>query len=287
MIPYNEKIWNYPAGKMSCHWVEGRVPRPPVEDVIRLAVGIETEGYTHQAQFSYPLRGGIEALMKAIAAPVVDAIITGYTVRSIRRTGDVFEISDGSRTIQAGRCICTMPVQALLSALDDVPDDVARAAQALRFNSLVTVCLGVKGEVPPLSWLYLPHPENGLANRVSFPSNYSEGVAPPGYGAVLAEITYNRGDPVSAMDDKELLECVTGSLSAMGLIDGDNIVYHHISRQEYTYVVYDLAYLSNISIVREFCRGRGIPLVGRFAQFEYLNMDGCIRSAIDFVRGWT
>ena len=30
LIPYNEKIWNYPTEKMSLHWVEGRVPKPPV-----------------------------------------------------------------------------------------------------------------------------------------------------------------------------------------------------------------------------------------------------------------
>ena len=46
MIPYNEKIWNIPADQMSTDWVEGRVPRPPAEDVIKAAVGVETEGYT-------------------------------------------------------------------------------------------------------------------------------------------------------------------------------------------------------------------------------------------------
>jgi len=37
MVPYNEKIWNYPTEKMSMHWVDGRIPRPPVEDIIRSA----------------------------------------------------------------------------------------------------------------------------------------------------------------------------------------------------------------------------------------------------------
>ncbi|MDD4253352.1 MAG: NAD(P)-binding protein, partial [Methanoculleus horonobensis] len=41
MLPYNEKIWNYPADRMSHHWVEGRIPRPPVEDIIKSAIGIE------------------------------------------------------------------------------------------------------------------------------------------------------------------------------------------------------------------------------------------------------
>ncbi|MDD1729107.1 MAG: NAD(P)-binding protein, partial [Methanospirillum sp.] len=78
LVPYNEKIWNYPLDKMSAHWVEGRVPRPPVEDIIKSAVGLQTEGYSHQAVFSYPETGGIETLIRAIARPVQDRIRTGF-----------------------------------------------------------------------------------------------------------------------------------------------------------------------------------------------------------------
>ena len=74
MIPYNEKIWKYPTDNMSLHWVDGRIPRPPVEDIIKSAIGIETEGYTHQSAFSYPLDGGIIALVRAIALPIEPSI---------------------------------------------------------------------------------------------------------------------------------------------------------------------------------------------------------------------
>ena len=87
MVPYNEKIWNYRTEMMSAHWMEGRVPRPPVEDVIRSAIGIETEGYTHQSVFSYPLTGGIESLVRAIGEPVKDRIITGFRVTTLVREG--------------------------------------------------------------------------------------------------------------------------------------------------------------------------------------------------------
>ena len=63
MVPYNEKIWNYKTEDMSLHWVDGRIPRPPVEDIIKSAIGIETEGYTHQSVFNYPIHGGIEAMV--------------------------------------------------------------------------------------------------------------------------------------------------------------------------------------------------------------------------------
>jgi protoporphyrinogen oxidase len=54
LIPYNEKIWNYPLEKMSMHWVEGRVPKPPLGDVLKSAIGIETEGYTISFSFITP-----------------------------------------------------------------------------------------------------------------------------------------------------------------------------------------------------------------------------------------
>jgi protoporphyrinogen oxidase len=224
MVPYNEKIWKYPTARMSHHWVEGRVPRPPVEDVIRSAIGIETEGYTHQARFTYPVRGGIAALAEAIAYPVKDRIITGFFVRSVEKSGDVWRVSDGTRTIQADRCICTMPVQALLRSMQHVPAPVRDAADSLCYNSVACIFLGVKGKVPDISWLYIPELSAGLQNRVSFPSNYSKEVAPPGHGSVLAEVTYQPGDEIAKMGDEALIDHVITSLAAEGIINPDDIV---------------------------------------------------------------
>jgi len=40
LLPYNEKIWKAPAAEMGFDWVDGRVPDPPLEDVIRSSLGI-------------------------------------------------------------------------------------------------------------------------------------------------------------------------------------------------------------------------------------------------------
>ncbi|MCX6681871.1 MAG: FAD-dependent oxidoreductase [Methanoregula sp.] len=284
LIPYNEKIWKYPADKMSMHWVEGRIPRPPIEDVIRSAIGIPTEGYTHQAVFSYPLHGGIEALVRAIAAPVEDRIRTGFSVRSVKKTGSRFCISDGSSEVEAELVISTIPVQHLLPALEDVPEHVRQACDSLIYTSLVCVAVGVQGKVPDISWLYVPDPKLGLTNRISFPSTYSRHAAPAGCGSVLAEITHQPDDEVSRMSDDAIVREVTGMLEAMGIVSKNQVVCSLVTRQPFAYVVYDLEYQDNIRIVQDYCTARGIPLVGRFARFEYLNMDGCIRSAMDFVR---
>jgi protoporphyrinogen oxidase len=283
MIPYNEKIWKYPTDKMSLHWVDGRIPRPPVEDIIKSAIGIDTEGYTHQSVFSYPLDGGINVLASAIARPIEPCIKTGFRVRSIKKSGEIWQISNGDERIQADQCICTMPVQHLLPCLEGVPSDVKTAADALKYNSLVCVNIGIKGPVPKISWLYVPDPSIGRTNRISFPSGYSRHVAPDGCNSILAEITYQPGDDVADIPDREIISEVVDMLQTMQILQKDQIIYSSVERQPFAYVVYDLDYQKNIRVVKEYCKEIGIPLVGRFAQFEYLNMDGCIRSVMDFI----
>jgi protoporphyrinogen oxidase len=283
MIPYNEKIWKYPTELMSMHWVDGRIPRPPVEDVIRSAIGIETEGYTHQSVFSYPLRGGIEAMVREIAKPVEENIQTGFHVTSIKNENGKFIISNKKRVISAERLISTIPLQELLPCLDAAPENVNRACSELKYNSIACVFLGIKGKVPDISWMYIPEKELGLFNRISFPSNYSPHVALPGHSSILIEITYREGDETSRMQDRHIIDHVIKALEKMKIIIRDDVVYSSVMRQKYAYVIYDLEYQRNIATVKEYCAANGIGLVGRFAEFEYLNMDGCIRNVINFV----
>jgi protoporphyrinogen oxidase len=240
LLPYNEKIWKYPADRMSHHWVDGRIPRPPVEDIIKSAIGIETEGYTHQAVFSYPLDGGIEALVRSIEEPVRPFIRTGFWVRSLQKQGKEWVISDGNEEVRADRIICTMPVQHLLPCLFGVPARVLDACRSLLYNSLVCVNIGYRGTVPPISWLYVPDPALGRTNRVSFPSTFSAHVAPEGCSAVLAEITHQPGDEIAGMTDEDVISDVAAMLAKMGIGNPDDIVYSSVGRQPFAYVVYDL-----------------------------------------------
>lgn len=284
LVPYNEKIWNYPLNQISAHWVEGRVPRPPVEDIIKSAVGLETEGYAHQAVFSYPVTGGIEALIEAIAHPVSDRIRTGFKVTAIKKTTEGWEISNGTETIRADRLINTLPLQILQSCMSDLPDKVRTAISDLKYNSIVCVGIGLNGQTLPFSWMYLPEKEGTAANRISFPSNFSTEVAPKGCSSILAEITYNAGDQIDQMSDADVVRNTINALGSAGILDPDQVRSALAVRHRFAYVVYDLAWQQNMKIIKEHFSSANISLVGRFSQFEYLNMDGVIRSVFDFVR---
>ncbi len=283
LVPYNEKIWNYPLDQISAHWVEGRVPRPPVEDIIKAAVGIETEGYAHQSVFSYPVEGGIEALIEAIARPVSNQIRTGYKVSTIHKNGDQWEISNGTETIRADRLISTLPLQSLQLCLTDLPEEVRTAISDLKYNSIVCVGIGLNGQTLPFSWMYLPEKEGTAANRISFPSNFSTEVAPNGCSSILAEITYNAGDKTDQMSNAEVVRDTISALGDAGILDPEKVRTALAVRHQFAYVVYDLAWQQNMKIIRDYFSSAEISLVGRFSQFEYLNMDGVIRSVLDFV----
>jgi protoporphyrinogen oxidase len=228
--------------------------------------------------------GGIEALVRAIAAPIQDKIRCGFSVSSIKKTEDGFSISNGTETILAERCISTIPPQELLPCLSDVPSKVIEAIAALHYNSLFSVCLGVSHPVNDYSWLYVPQDDLGMFNRVSFPSNYSDVVAPAGQSSVLAEITFNDGDEVSRMTNDAIISHTVAGLVRMNILESpEDVVYATVRRQDYAYVVYDLAYQKNISVILSYLRERGIEPLGRFGEFEYLNMDGCIRRVLDYL----
>ena len=76
LIPYNDKIWKRPAKPTSRCTGWSASPARPTADVVKAAIGIETEGYTHQLNFLYPERGGIESLTNALAQGV--NLVTGF-----------------------------------------------------------------------------------------------------------------------------------------------------------------------------------------------------------------
>ena len=283
LIPYNEKIWKYPLEKISLEWVE-RIPNPPIEDIIKSALGIPTEGYTHQLYFYYPKYGGIQALIKALELKIQENIITNFNVKRIKKENGKWIVSNGKSEREYDKIISTIPIQHLINSLERVPRDVREATNNLKYNSLVTVMIGL--DTPKLndfSWLYIPD-KDVLTHRVGFPSNYSPYVAPKGKSSVLAEITFREGDEISKMKETEIVEKTIDDLHKLGIIDKSKVCYINIARLKYAYVINDIDYSKNIEIIRKFLQQIKIDIMGRFAEFKYLNMDDCIKRAIVFTR---
>lgn len=280
LIPYNEKIWNIATDQLGLEWVEGRVPDPPLEDVLKSAIGIETEGYTHQLYFYYPRHGGIEALIHAIRAKV-ERVETAFCVRRMTKKGASWIVSDGAREREYERLVSTMPIFDLLDALERVPEKVSEAARELRYNSLICVMVAAKAGKPSDKFaVYFPQRELTF-HRVCFYDYFGESCVPPGRSLAVAEITVNKGDGTYTMTDGELIEHVISGLEREGFIKGSDVCATDVARRQYAYVVNDLNYSRNLKVIHDFVKETGIILCGRFSEWKYLNMDACIRRAME------
>jgi protoporphyrinogen oxidase len=176
--------------------------------------------------------------------------------------------------------VSTIPIHELLKVWRDAPREVHETAAKLRYNSLINVVLGVNEDRGyPWTALYVPDPEI-VFHRLSFPRAFSEKSVPPGSFSIMAEITTNEGDGVWEMTDQQVLERVVRDLESMELLDKKTIIYRKVVRFLYGYPVYDLDYRKNVTAMREAVAATSLRLLGRFAQFDYINSDVCIERAL-------
>ena len=282
LIPYNEKIWKTPLAQMTTDWAGGRVPKPPAEDIIRSALGISTEGYTHQLHFYYPRAGGFEALPRALAAAAAPSttIRTGFGVKSIRRQEGRWVVSDGTEELAYDRLASTIPVHEFIRCLPDVPEEVARAVHGLRFNPSVFVMLGLEDCLAKdINAVYFSQPDL-VFHRVCFMHTFADDLAPPGKLSAVAEISCRGEDENWRGSDEAIVRKVIDGLAREGFIQAAHVITTDVRRVRYSYVVYDHDHHRNTELISSYCRGLGIELLGRMSQFEYWNTDQCFAEAM-------
>lgn len=273
MDPYNEKVWKRPVDFLSSDWVAGRVPDAPIDDVLRASVGIRTEGYTHQAIFYYPKQGGFQAITDGIAGGIADRI------RLKTPVSDVVQRSDGWRVNgeDFDLVVSTLPLTDAPAIFKDVPADVAQAMRTLEYNGITCVLIALdRPEHPDLSWIYLPHHEQGPTNRVTYMSNYSPGNAPAGKTSLLCEVTSPGGAPFPG---KELEEEVLSGLVHAGLVQRGEVLFTDRTSTRHAYVVFDHAYHRRRDAALGWMQSQGLIALGRFGRFEYDNSDQCVIKA--------
>jgi protoporphyrinogen oxidase len=279
-IPYNRKIWNYDPEKIGLEFVS-RIPKPPMEDVLKSSIGIATEGYLHQLFYSYPTVGGFEAIVHAFEQRVRGEVHTSWPVANVAREGDGWRVtSESGEERWYQELVSTIPIHELLKVWPEAPAETREAASRLRYNSLVNVCIGSSTD-PGHNYtaLYVPDPEI-VFHRLSFPKAFGEQCVPPGGSSIMAEITTNEGDGIWEMTDDALIERAIADVVKIGFVDPETIVYKRVVRFLYGYPVYDLDYRANVTAMRESVAATGLRLLGRFAQFDYINSDVCIERAL-------
>jgi protoporphyrinogen oxidase len=191
MVPYNEKIWKCDLQHDGERLGRRARARGADRGHRQVGVGLDTEGYTHQSVFWFPKHGGFEAMVRGTVQGGGFDLQCGVAVQRVERAARASGRRHRVRSRRQHRAAA-----ADRSAFAEIPEaDIRADIRALKPISLINLMIGVKLDepLPPLSWIYLPFPEQGPTNRVTYFSNYSPHNAPAGHGSFLAEVTH-RGE---------------------------------------------------------------------------------------------
>lgn len=284
--PYNEKIWKLDLSLMDVQTAD-RIPQPPREDIIKGARGVSTEGYLHQLYFYYPKEGGINSLVKAFVDQFNSKVrvIEDNSIKALQKINDKWKISiDKGFHGEYDWVVSTIPVQLLTEIYQsNIPQTIRDAVDGLKFNSIMITVINVKKDNLGNNLAVMVPDKNVIFHRVSklnlLGNCYETG---DNSTNLMTEITYAGDSLIDQMNQREIEGKIIEGLENTGFIDHrEDINFMETKRFEYAYVIYDLAYKKNISMIRNYFEHQGIMLCGRFGEYEYLNMDAAVRHAKD------
>lgn len=274
MIPYAKKIWTVSPDRMNYDWVKGRIPLPTLEDILEGALHDTAMRSGLNKVFWYPIEGGIEALPRAFL-PYVKQVNLNMEATKIFAQKHEIEFNH-KEVIGYDILVATIPLPELIKLIENVPEEVKYAADALQYNSIICVNLGIdRPNVSDKHWIYF-HEDEFIFHRISFPMNFSNRTVPEGKSSISTEISYSK---YKEIEKHSVVERVIEDLiKAKILQPNDEILVTNVLDIKYGYVIYDHDHRKNVNIIHNFLKEHDIYPCGRFGEWEYFNMDHSILS---------
>ncbi|WP_366184865.1 NAD(P)-binding protein [Flavobacterium ovatum] len=259
--PYNEKIWKKDLSKVPLSWLEGKLPMPEVEEIIYNNIKKEQETKMVHSTFFYPKNNGSQFLANRLAeglninlnTPVETLFKNDITKKWLVNSDKEFDI-----VIFAGN-IKALPLMLENNFLNEYQENIEK----LDFHGTTSVLCEIN--VNDFSWIYLPDTKFD-AHRIICTGNFSKNNNREGILSATIEFT----DFMSEADLKEQLKNIP---FAPKYID------HRYTK--YTYPIQDVDTREFISQIKKVTEKNELYLTGRFAEWEYYNMDAAMGAAMD------
>ena len=279
--PYNEKLFTIPVEELSPEWGGRFIPKPSLDEVVKGALGLATEGAGYNAMFWYPREGGIESLARGLAGDVralPGAVRTGARVERIDLPRKLVRLQSGEEH-RFDDLVLTSPLSSLAKVLADPPAEVSQALQALRAVSVTVVEVGAKDVGGPrFHWAYFPEPRYRFY-RIGSPSEVHAALAPPGCRSFALELSH-RGP----LDHAAAIEHSLASLEELSLIDRSQVLLARARTIPTAYVLFDQAHAAARATVLDHLARHGARVAGRYGRWEYSSMEDALLSGRDAAR---
>jgi protoporphyrinogen oxidase len=285
MRPYNFKVWAHPLEMMSKDWIAERVS---VIDLERVLSNIREErdelSWGPNNTFKYPLYGGTGGLYARFWPLLRDHLQLNREVVGVDLSARLLRFADGGEA-SYDILISAAPIPELLRMIKPAPERLIEAARGLHHSHGLVVGVGIDRPCETTKcWTYFPEPDCPFY-RVTFLSNYSPNMAPPGHTLLLTETSYSEHKPV---DRQTIVDQVVEGLIATRLIrpeDRSRIVATHTTEVEYFYPVPTLDRDAALAEIQPWLMANDIYSRGRFGAWRYesSNMDHSVMQGVEVV----
>lgn len=256
--PYNEKIWRRPLTDVPLSWLAGKLPMPTLEEIIYNNFNhIEEKQFVHSS-FYYPKHDGSQFIADRLAENL--NIRYNTTVTSIEKIEEGWSVNGE----QCDIVIFCGNIKDLPHMIKDYNiDEFINDIQMLEAHGTTTVLCEIEDN--PYSWIYMPSREH-QAHRIICTGNFA--ISNRNNGKMSATIEFT--DYISKDDILENLSKIPYAPQYLA---------HNYC--EYTYPIQAPGTREFINRFKQYCETDGLYLLGRFAEWEYYNMDVAMGAALD------
>lgn len=266
-FPYNKKIWNRDLDLIPLDWLAGKLPMPDPVEIITSNILKTNESEMVHSSFFYPKIGGSQFIVDRLSENInikynYNALPEIMADGVISVDGDIYD-----------KVIYTGDLRHLLSSFKSGQLDHSfdAAIKALPSNS--TSNLLCKCDQNPYSWVYLPDTDVDC-HRIIMTGNFSpsnNGSIPLNEGKVTCTVEFS-----GEYSYKEM------SSQLINLPFNMEPLSHNIEQSSYIVHTMDTSHL--VSKIRSILEPKNIYLCGRFADWQYYNMDAAIFASMKLVQ---
>lgn len=262
--PYNEKVWRRDLKKVPLTWLEGKLPMPTVEEMIYNNMNhVEEKAFVH-ATFWYERQNGSQFIADRLASDLNVRYNSDIQSVDVNSSGILINGEHFDKVIFCGN-IKQLP--SLLQGVD--MGNYTQPIENLEYHGTTAVFCEI--EKNPYSWIYQPSRQHE-SHRIICTGNFADSNNADGKMTATIEFT----DHISEEDIKKELKKIP--------LNPKYLAHHY---NEYTYPIQDKDTQSMIQELKKHLSQYNIYFTGRFADWEYYNMDVAISAAMNLCKKLT